>query len=192
MNVRISHHNSADVEIACSALALVQQTAMLNTHKQGSVFLQAAAASEGLDSSASGVAGSVIGMLKTLSTERGAVINAQLDAANAGLRMALCSPCEHMAEAGSYRQRSFRCGINYKQVLLPQPMTRQAMSPGMYRWEAVPKGALSNLVPVGLPHAASVLTGVATCDEGTMLLSVKAVGINFRDVLNVLGMYPGG
>jgi NADPH:quinone reductase-like Zn-dependent oxidoreductase len=26
---------------------------------------------------------------------------------------------------------------------------------------------------------------------GEVLLSVKAVGINFRDVLNVLGMYPG-
>jgi hypothetical protein len=26
---------------------------------------------------------------------------------------------------------------------------------------------------------------------GAVLLSVKAVGINFRDVLNVLGMYPG-
>jgi len=26
---------------------------------------------------------------------------------------------------------------------------------------------------------------------GDVLLAVKAVGINFRDVLNVLGMYPG-
>jgi NADPH:quinone reductase-like Zn-dependent oxidoreductase len=26
---------------------------------------------------------------------------------------------------------------------------------------------------------------------GEVLLGVKAVGINFRDVLNVLGMYPG-
>lgn len=48
-----------------------------------------------------------------------------------------------------------------------------------------PRGSLSNLVPV-------------SCDPNSMNLSpldvmmrVKAVGLNFRDVLNVLGMYPG-
>ena len=46
-----------------------------------------------------------------------------------------------------------------------------------------PRGALGNLRPVGV-------------DDGKVcawqvLLAVRAVGINFRDVLNVLGMYPG-
>ena len=46
-----------------------------------------------------------------------------------------------------------------------------------------PRGSLSNLVAVPLP---SLLPG-----PGQVLLSVHAIGLNFRDVLNVLGMYPG-
>ena len=84
-----------------------------------------------------------------------------------------------------------RSGIFFKQQLLPQPLSQQAFLPGLYRLEARPRGALSNLVPISLPHAAEVCTGRAACEDGTVLLSVKAVGINFRDVLNVLGMYPG-
>jgi NADPH:quinone reductase-like Zn-dependent oxidoreductase len=45
------------------------------------------------------------------------------------------------------------------------------------------KGSLSSLIPVPV--------SMQLQQEGTVLLSVKAVGINFRDVLNVLGMYPG-
>ncbi len=29
------------------------------------------------------------------------------------------------------------------------------------------------------------------CGPGEVAVAVKAVGLNFRDVLNVLGMYPG-
>jgi hypothetical protein len=40
-----------------------------------------------------------------------------------------------------------------------------------------------------IPGAAAVLQ--MRPGQGEVLLYVKAVGINFRDVLNVLGMYPG-
>lgn len=46
-----------------------------------------------------------------------------------------------------------------------------------------PRGAFNNLKP------RSVSSGEQLSDN--IELSVKAVGINFRDVLNVLGMYPG-
>jgi NADPH:quinone reductase-like Zn-dependent oxidoreductase len=40
-----------------------------------------------------------------------------------------------------------------------------------------------NLVPEEVPFSSA--------QTGWVEISVKAVGINFRDVLNVLGMYPG-
>ncbi|GBG00647.1 type I polyketide synthase, partial [Raphidocelis subcapitata] len=47
-----------------------------------------------------------------------------------------------------------------------------------------PRGAFSNLVPAAVDVSAPLA-------PGRVLLSVRAVGLNFRDVLNVLGMYPG-
>eukprot|EP00878_Enallax_costatus_P032620 GHUV01035866.1.p1 GENE.GHUV01035866.1~~GHUV01035866.1.p1 ORF type:complete len:548 (-),score=177.63 GHUV01035866.1:22-1665(-) len=82
-----------------------------------------------------------------------------------------------------------RSAVEFTSVLLPQPPSRTVA--GMYRFEAKPHGALSNLMPVSLPEAAATSGGSSSCPPGTVLLSVKAVGINFRDVLNVLGMYPG-
>lgn len=49
---------------------------------------------------------------------------------------------------------------------------------------AEPRGSLSNLLPVPLDADASV----RALGPGDVLLSVSAVGLNFRDVLNVLDM----
>ena len=49
-----------------------------------------------------------------------------------------------------------------------------------------PRGALANLKPVPLTKAS-----MSKLQFGQVLLQVHAVGLNFRDVLNVLGMYPG-
>eukprot|EP00775_Hariotina_reticulata_P007135 gene7135-7350_t len=64
-------------------------------------------------------------------------------------------------------------------------------APAPFRFEPRPRGAISSLIPVSLTDAAAVAAGGVRCSSGCALLSVKAVGINFRDVLNVLGMYPG-
>lgn len=64
---------------------------------------------------------------------------------------------------------------------LKASMKRPAMPP--FRLFPSPRGALQNLKPELL--SSEKLT------PGTMRVAVKAVGINFRDVLNVLGMYPG-
>ena len=59
---------------------------------------------------------------------------------------------------------------------LQAPATLLHLSPS-------PRGSLGSLLPKPLP---SVKPG-----PGQVLLHVDAVGLNFRDVLNVLGMYPG-
>jgi acyl transferase domain-containing protein/acyl carrier protein len=61
--------------------------------------------------------------------------------------------------------------------------------PAAFQLLPMPRGSLNNLAPeqiAGL-HDSSI----AKLGSGKVVLSVRAVGINFRDVLNVLGMYPG-
>lgn len=56
-------------------------------------------------------------------------------------------------------------------------------SPGPMHLTPQPRGSFASLVAAPL---SSTQPG-----PGQVLLSVQAVGLNFRDVLNVLGMYPG-
>ena len=55
---------------------------------------------------------------------------------------------------------------------------------GPYTLEPQPRGSLANLKPMQNPTALPLAAG-------QVLVAVTAVGLNFRDVLNVLGMYPG-
>lgn len=50
-----------------------------------------------------------------------------------------------------------------------------------------PRGSLSNMVPQSFDLAAAQ----GSLQPGQSLVRVSAVGLNFRDVLNVLDMYPG-
>jgi NADPH:quinone reductase-like Zn-dependent oxidoreductase/acyl carrier protein len=60
----------------------------------------------------------------------------------------------------------------------------QAMDPlGPFALHPQPRGSLGSLAPV------RVATSHVGDDQA--LLAVRSVGVNFRDVLNVLGMYPG-
>lgn len=52
-----------------------------------------------------------------------------------------------------------------------------------YRLIPMPRGSLSSLKPTALD--------TFLIDSSKVLVEVRAVGINFRDVLNILGMYPG-
>jgi NADPH:quinone reductase-like Zn-dependent oxidoreductase/3-oxoacyl-(acyl-carrier-protein) synthase len=56
--------------------------------------------------------------------------------------------------------------------------------PRAFQMQSQPRGSLDDLVPVAVPtwHRAG---------DSEVLVAVKAVGVNFRDVLSVLGMYPG-
>ena len=64
---------------------------------------------------------------------------------------------------------------------LVQSSVRYSAQP--YQLVPSPRGSLSNLVAQPLK---SLQPG-----PGQVLLKVSAVGVNFRDVLNVLGLYPG-
>ncbi|MEW2161090.1 SDR family NAD(P)-dependent oxidoreductase, partial [Streptomyces sp. NPDC007189] len=51
--------------------------------------------------------------------------------------------------------------------------------------DSVEKGTLDNLALTPFPEASAELV------EGQVRIAVRAAGVNFRDVLNALGMYPG-
>jgi len=54
------------------------------------------------------------------------------------------------------------------------------------------RGSLSTLKPVRLDLEGGMAAAAQRHAGGIMAVAVHAVGLNFRDVLNVLGMYPGG
>ncbi|MEU4981260.1 type I polyketide synthase [Streptomyces sp. NPDC021969] len=54
-----------------------------------------------------------------------------------------------------------------------------------WRLDAVPRGSLDNLQLVPAPEATQPLA------PGQVRVEMRAAGLNFRDVLNALGMYPG-
>lgn len=67
------------------------------------------------------------------------------------------------------------------------PAAAALPTPGRFQLVPSPRGALSNLVPqpMEVPGGGSSGQGAVALAPGTVLLAVKAVGINFRDVLNV-------
>ena len=69
----------------------------------------------------------------------------------------------------------------------PRLTHSRVRAPGqdLFQLRPEPRGSLSNLVP--MPFDASLVT----LKPNEVLVQVRAVGLNFRDVLNVLGMYPG-
>ena len=87
-------------------------------------------------------------------------------------------------------------GLLLRDVLVPAPLApggEAFLQPGGdFQLLPRPRGALSNLVPQPLtaPDIDSVALASAV-PAGKVAMRVRAVGLNFRDVLNVLGMYPG-
>ena len=76
-------------------------------------------------------------------------------------------------------EAAFQGRVQHTSRLVPSQV---ASSPAPFQLLPKPRGALQNLVPEPL------LIDLAANE---VLLEVYAVGVNFRDVLNVLGMYPG-
>ncbi|MFF3249382.1 SDR family NAD(P)-dependent oxidoreductase, partial [Streptomyces sp. NPDC002870] len=65
------------------------------------------------------------------------------------------------------------------------PMAIPAAAEGGWRLDIAEKGTLEGLCVTACPEAAGEL------GTGQVRIAVRAAGVNFRDVLNVLGMYPG-
>ncbi|MGI5500430.1 SDR family NAD(P)-dependent oxidoreductase [Lentzea sp. CA-135723] len=56
---------------------------------------------------------------------------------------------------------------------------------GPWRLDFTTAGTVDNLTPIAWPPAAAPL------EAGEVRIAIRAAGVNFRDVMNVLGMYPG-
>ena len=78
---------------------------------------------------------------------------------------------------------SEQAGVLHSSKLLPLAAANSPVLSGPFQLMPSPRGALGKLKPVSLPPQQPA--------AGQVLLEVHAVGVNFRDVLNVLGMYPG-
>ena len=92
-------------------------------------------------------------------------------------------------ETGCLSRWSERGGSPRVARLLPSP---SPVGIGAFSLRPSPRGAFSALVP--FPFSATEGVGVEGAWEAvasSVELSVRAVGLNFRDVLNVLGAYPG-
>ena len=77
--------------------------------------------------------------------------------------------------------------IKANTAMVPRLLPSRAVSaPTAFSLMPQPRGALNNIKPVPLAKAS-----MTKLQPGQVLLQVRAVGLNFRDVLNVLGMYPG-
>jgi NADPH:quinone reductase-like Zn-dependent oxidoreductase len=66
--------------------------------------------------------------------------------------------------------------------------TAAAHTPSNFQLLPLVPGSLDSLTPVAVDSWPQFSSGSS---DGQLLVRVAAVGINFRDVLNVLGMYPG-
>ena len=134
------------------------------------------------------VQGAVSGLLRTAATELPAM---QISVHSSDSRMPnrlLCSDAvvpESLAAklAGFVESTSVSSGA----VTKPQLMHSSIGAPrqDLFQLRPHPRGSLANLVPVPFDSSAVQLKA------GEVLMQVMAVGLNFRDVLNVLGMYPG-
>ena len=72
-------------------------------------------------------------------------------------------------------------GTTFVPALVPSAATEALRA---FHLMPMPRGSLTSLVPLPVP-----LDVALKSDQ--VLLQVRSVGLNFRDVLNVLGMYPG-
>ena len=86
----------------------------------------------------------------------------------------LCGPSFSEPEAAVHERNS----------CVPRLTTVPSPSDGLVRLHFHARGAVSNLFIEPQPAVSSVV-------DGMVVLRVRAVGLNFRDVLNVLGEYPG-
>ena len=74
--------------------------------------------------------------------------------------------------------------LRERKTFAPRLTTATPSSDGLVRLHFHARGAISNLFLEPLP-------AMPPCGDAEVLLRVRAVGLNFRDVLNVLGEYPG-
>ena len=83
-----------------------------------------------------------------------------------------------------------RLATGYEQRPRLLPRAAQPMQ-GPFQLQPHPRGALTSLALVPHPTLSRPQGASSPVPHGCIVMQVKTVGVNFRDVLNVLGMYPG-
>ena len=134
------------------------------------------------------MAGAVSGLLRTAATEQPAL---QISVRSSDSRTPshlLCSDTV-VLESLAAKPTGFVEGTSHSSGAMSRPQLMhssiRAPQQDLFQLRPHPRGSLANLVPVPFDSSAVEL------QPGQVLLQVMAVGLNFRDVLNVLGMYPG-
>jgi len=80
-------------------------------------------------------------------------------------------------------------GVLLRPRLLPALAAAQV--PSNFQLMPLTRGSLDSLTPVPISSWPDFSSHSSGSSSNQLLVKVAAVGINFRDVLNVLGMYPG-
>ncbi|WP_406210732.1 SDR family NAD(P)-dependent oxidoreductase [Kitasatospora sp. NBC_01560] len=124
------------------------------------------------------------GLVRSAQTEHpGRIVLADLDGQPASWR-ALPGALE-----ADEPQLALRQGAAHAPRLAGDPAGEALTVPdtaGPWRLDITEKGTVDRLALLPGPEA------VAALEPGQVRLAVRAAGLNFRDVLNALGMYPGG
>ncbi|MFD4673748.1 SDR family NAD(P)-dependent oxidoreductase [Lentzea sp. NPDC058450] len=88
--------------------------------------------------------------------------------------------------AGDEPEVAARAGVLHAPRLVRANTGTIAPAPdGPWRLDFTTAGTVDNLTPISWPPAAAPL------EAGEVRIAIRAAGVNFRDVMNVLGMYPG-
>ena len=169
-----------------AASAVLQQIHASQSDSQQELHFMTGTASHHMSQSPVGhvMHGVVSGLLRTAATEMSSTtISLRTDSApsdSSGAQLALT-----LAQG----QSGYLNTTLTAQSALAQPQlvlsSIQAAQTGLFQLRARPRGSLENIAPVPFDRASVKLQPLE------VLLQVQAVGVNFRDVLNVLGMYPG-
>ncbi|GHA50107.1 hypothetical protein GCM10010329_85280 [Streptomyces spiroverticillatus] len=125
------------------------------------------------------------GLLRSAQSEHpGRIVIADLDDDPASWRA-----LPRAVTAGGEPQLALRQGTAYAPRLTRTHTSRALTVPhedAPWRLDIPEKGSLDHLALRPAPQAAAPLA------PGQVRIAVRAAGLNFRDVLNALGMYPGG
>jgi NADPH:quinone reductase-like Zn-dependent oxidoreductase/3-oxoacyl-(acyl-carrier-protein) synthase len=122
----------------------------------------------------------VAGMLRAARNEQAVHLQQLVQQGNQAARLLVLEEAATAAEHASLYGGMSADGALFEPQLVETP---PSVSHRLQQLVPEPRGSFGNLVPA--PVDVTHLT------PGQVALRVAAVGVNFRDVLNVLGMYPG-
>jgi len=182
-SIRLGQHTPA---MACANAMAVLQDYMVRTPQTHMVL-------HGHGSAAHSQIGSfhaIAGLLRTAAVESKAPIHV-VESAASQRSVASMTPSVQRVQISLQQTASttdvFGRLMKANTAMVPRLLPSRAVSaPTAFSLMPQPRGALTNLKPVPLAKAS-----MTKLQPGQVLLQVRAVGLNFRDVLNVLGMYPG-